>query len=224
MDMRTVSTTPKAEKASCKKSLMTIWESLDKDLDSNKNIAKTNLALMAQAFSDEESNSKSDSESYSDSNNENEVFYDLSKYELIYLTQSLVNNCQIKSRKILILKNQHDKVCNVLKTLNEKAHLALNEQVSNKVLNDQEVAPKEFISDMLNKSKMAFMVYNIKMNKRRVLITQRRIPLLEKLKCFSGHQYLVSSQPEVRPIPTCTYINQYNDYVSKIFHFKIKIA
>jgi hypothetical protein len=143
---------------------------------------------------------------------------------LIYLTQSLVNNCQIKSRKILILKNQYDKVCNVLKTVNEKAHLALNEEVSNKVLNDQEVAPQEFISDMLNKSKMAFMVYNIKMNKRRVLITQRRIPLLEKLKCFSGHQYLVSSQPEVRPIPTCTYINQYNDYVSKIFHFKIKIA
>jgi hypothetical protein len=188
---------------------MTTWESLDKDLDSHNDIAETNLALMAQAFSDEESNSKSDSESYSDSNNENEVFYDLSKYELIYLTQSLVNNCQIKSRKILILKNQHDKVCNVLKTLNEKAHLALNEQVSNKVLNDQEVAPKEFISDMLNKSKMAFMVYNIKMNKRRVLITTsvRKVEMLLESLIFG----FKSTGGSV--IPTSTYINQYNNYV-----------
>jgi hypothetical protein len=76
-------------------------------------------------------------------------------------------------------------------------------------LNDQEVAPKEFISDMLNKSKMAFMVYNIKMNKRRVLITTsvRKVEMLLESLIFG----FKSTGGSV--IPTSTYINQYNNYV-----------
>ncbi|MCH83498.1 hypothetical protein A2U01_0004321, partial [Trifolium medium] len=56
-----------------KKSLMATWEDLDNDSDSNKEIEEANLALMAQACSDIESDSGSNVESCSGSEDEDEL-------------------------------------------------------------------------------------------------------------------------------------------------------
>jgi hypothetical protein len=86
---------------------MATWEDLDKDFNSDKDNEESNLALMAQASSDEESNSDSDKESCSDSEDENDIFSKLSRANLVDLIQSFLSRCEKKAREIKDLIRQY---------------------------------------------------------------------------------------------------------------------
>jgi hypothetical protein len=138
---------------------MATWEDLDKDLNSDEDIEEAHLALMAQASSDEESNSDSDKESCSDYEDEDDIFSKLSRANLVDIIQSLLSRCEKKAREIKELIRQYDLDCNELKTLNKKSQNDQVKTASDKQLNEQETALQEFILDGFNRSKLASNIY-----------------------------------------------------------------
>lgn len=85
-----------------KKNLMTTWDELNKEEDSEKDEEQANLTLMALTSSEAESNSNSSSKS----EEEDEVFSKISYFDLITLIQDLIGRCQEKVRHVKILKKQ----------------------------------------------------------------------------------------------------------------------
>ncbi|KAI5394891.1 hypothetical protein KIW84_061497 [Lathyrus oleraceus] len=83
-----------------KKSLMAIWDELDNEESSDKNEGEENLTLMALISSDTKYESTSDLES----NEEDKVFSNLSRSNLISFIQDLMSRFQDNARDMKTLK------------------------------------------------------------------------------------------------------------------------
>lgn len=102
---------------------METWDELDNEENSENDEQQANLTLMALTSSEAES----DSDSGSNSEEEDEVFSNLSRYDIITFLQDLMCRCQERSRHMKILKKQYDLLKDEIKSF-ERKHEALEKE------------------------------------------------------------------------------------------------
>lgn len=117
---------------------------------------------MALTCSEAEPDSDSGSEFKDD-----EVFSKLSHSNLIILIQYLISKCLEKAKHMEILKKQYDLLKEELKSVQnknevvERDHIALVKDVSDKIIDKNEIALQEFILTGLKRTKLASMIYGV---------------------------------------------------------------
>lgn len=136
---------------------MATWDELDNEKDSEKDKEEDNLALTTLTSSEVESNSYSGSEC----KEEDEVFYKLSRSDLITFIQDLMGRCKEKAIHLKIVKRQYDLLkeeLNYVQNKNEALendHIAIVKEVSDKRHDEHEMALQEFIINGFNRTKLA---------------------------------------------------------------------
>jgi hypothetical protein len=154
-------------KEKVRKSLLATWETIENDSEGEDD-EEGNLALMARTS--EGNNSDRDSED--DSDDENEVYSNMTKSELIDSLKIAVKHYTRMVGQHKILKNVHEslkKDAKILYDENESLNIRICHVESNYVLadnlnDDHEDALHEFIRCTFNRSKMASMIYHMTRN------------------------------------------------------------
>ncbi|XP_050889937.1 uncharacterized protein LOC127095267 [Lathyrus oleraceus] len=152
-----------------KKSLMKTWDELDNEEDTENCEEKVNLALMALTSSEAEP----ESDFGSKSEEEDKVFSKLSRFNLINFVQELMGSCQEKAihMKIQKKKKQYELLKDELKFVQnkkealEKDRIGLVKEMSNKPLDECELALKEFLINGFNRNKIASIIYGVSISK-----------------------------------------------------------
>lgn len=112
-----------------------------------------------------------ESTSYSYSNEEYEVFSNLSRSGLISFIKELMSRFQDKSRLVKTLKKECDILKEELKISQnkvetfEKDHITLVSKLSDKNLNEHELALQDFIMTGLERTKLASIIYGVSNSK-----------------------------------------------------------
>jgi len=164
-------------KEKIKKSLMATWEDLDNKSESDEEEAeakaKIAMALVATVENEDES---SDAESCADSESETEVYSKLSRSELIDSIKELLGHYEnqssefrkVKQRYIKLVK-LHDSTKNELDVLQyEYKNLKIvTEKGYNKPLSEHDAALQEFITTVIDRTKVASMIYSINQNNKK---------------------------------------------------------
>jgi len=164
-------------KKQIKKSLMTTWEDMDNQSESDaedaEDEAKIAMALVATVANEKES---SDAESYTDSESETKVYSELTISELIDSLKELLGHYENQSSELSKVKQRyikllrlHDSTKNELDVLQyEYNNLKIvTEKGDNKPMPEHDVAIQEFITTRIDITKVASMIYSINQNNKK---------------------------------------------------------
>ncbi|XP_050888860.1 uncharacterized protein LOC127094028 [Lathyrus oleraceus] len=150
-----------------KKILMATWNELDNKDEFDKDEGEANLALMDMEPSNTEYESTLDS--YLDE--EDEVFSNLSRSNLISFILEPMSLCQNKQRLMKTLKKECGLLKEELKIPQnkvenlDKEHITLVNKLSNKNLNEHEIDLQDFIMTGIERTKLAYIIYGVSKSK-----------------------------------------------------------
>lgn len=142
---------------------METWQELNNEYSLNKDEGEENLELLALLSSDTEHVSTSDSEP----DEEDDVFSNLSRFDLISFIQDLMSRCQDKAKDMKTSKKQNGHMKEELKSSQdkieslEKDHIAQLKEMTDKSPSEHEMALQNFIMTGLERTKLASIIYGI---------------------------------------------------------------